>query len=114
MVALLPFCPCLSFPKQFTSHFLYTAFLDRGRPMCLYFAIESSPSASLMYPGIQSFSYLLNFSAVYIYSSQENYKQGVWHKLYYTCFFPPLLPLYLNKTQLRVEKTFNKYWLLNA
>lgn len=42
-------------------------------------------SASLSCLVIQSLSCLLNFSAVYIYSSQENYKQGVWHKLYYTC-----------------------------
>lgn len=90
--------------------------MAHSRPQCclLHLAEESLLSASLSCLAIQSLPCLPNFSAVYIYSSQENYKQGVWHTLYYTCSLPSPPPHHLNKTQLRVEETFNKYRLLNA
>lgn len=59
-------------------------------PPPLLDSVDSTPSDSLTCLVIPSFSCLLNFSGVYIYSLQENYKQGVWHKLYYTCSPFPL------------------------
>lgn len=103
---LLPCCRCSPFNKQFTPHLLQEAVLDHTRPPCLlsllHLTVGSSLFVSLGRLVIPSLSCLLNSSGVDIYSSQENYKQGVWHKLYYSCSPPLPAPPSPNKTQLRV------------